>query len=415
MLFIPPTPPPHVNSTFPNVPPTAHENSATVPVASPRPSTHLPGTRSRGGSAPVRTFFGASPPRGGGRAAQKVRHDVGAVAPARKWDICPLDRFVAVAVCLAVFTIARSRAAESGVKITELPDKLRVEIGGELFTEYCYKGAPHVYFYPVIGPGGAKMTRDWPMKDVPGEEHDHPHHRSLWFAHGEVNGVDFWAEPKSFAAGKERPTGQIVHDKFLDVKSDGKEGVIKSLNKWVAPDGTVVLTSEQTVRIYNRPATERLFDFEVTLKAGDKPVVFGDTKEGSMACRVNESIRVTKGKKEPGQGHLVSSEGVRDVAVWGKRANWCDYSGPIDGKTLGIAIFDHPQNPRHPSWWHARDYGLFAVNPFGQHDFEKKPPHTGDMTVEPGKSVTFRYRFYIHEGDEKQAKVAERYAEYAKD
>ena len=79
---------------------------------------------------------------------------------------------------------------------------------------------------------------------------------------------------------------------------------------------------------------------------------------------------------------------------------------------IGIAIFDHPENPRHPTWWHVRDYGLFSANPFGVHDFEKKPKHTGDYTLEAGKSLTFRYRFYYHEGDEVQAKVAERYSDY---
>ena len=87
----------------------------------------------------------------------------------------------------------------------------------------------------------------------------------------------------------------------------------------------------------------------------------------------------------------------------------------MEGKTVGIAIFDHPQNPRHPTWWHVRDYGLFAANPFGQHDFESLADKTaGNLTVPAGKSVTFRYRFYLHEGDEQQAKVAERYKQYVK-
>jgi hypothetical protein len=85
----------------------------------------------------------------------------------------------------------------------------------------------------------------------------------------------------------------------------------------------------------------------------------------------------------------------------------------VEGKTVGVAIFDHPKNPRHPTWWHVRNYGLFAANPFGIHDFEKKSAGAGDMKIAPGQSVTFRYRLYLHEGDEKQARVAERYKEYA--
>lgn len=306
---------------------------------------------------------------------------------------------------LSLVTLLVSPAfAASGVKITEQPDKVRVEINGDLFTEYCFTGAPHVYFYPLLGPGGTPMTRNWPMKEAEGEERDHPHHRSLWYSHGLVNGVDFWAEtPKC---------GKIVHDKFLEVKGGAESGVIRSANKWVAPDGTVTMTDERIFRVYARPNHERLFDFEVTLKAGDGDIVLGDTKEGSMSVRVNESMRLIQPKKQPGKGRIVQSTGVEGDKTWGKRAEWCDYSGPVNGKTVGIAIFDHPSNPKHPTWWHVRDYGLFAANPFGVQDFEKKEAGTGNITIAAGKSVTFKYRFYIHEGDEKAAKVAERYKEY---
>lgn len=309
--------------------------------------------------------------------------------------------------------LAISSQAADGVRITEQADKLRIEINGQLFTEYIFKGAPHVYFYPVLGPGGLAMTRNWPMKEVEGEEHDHKHHRSLWYSHGAVNGVDFWSE--------DQKAGKILHEKFLEIKSGEDSGVVRSQNKWVGPDGKTVLRDERVFRVYARPANERLFDFEITLKAPtDREIVLGDTKEGSMAIRVAESIRVIapkdKGEKKAkdGAGHIVQSTGVRDGDTWGKPAEWCDYYGPIEGKTAGIAIFDHPGNPRHPTTWHVRDYGLFAANPFGLHEFDKKPPGTGNLVIEAGKSVTFKYRFYLHEGDEKMGKVAERYKEYVK-
>jgi hypothetical protein len=268
------------------------------------------------------------------------------------------------------------------VKITQLSDRLHIEINGELFSEYFFQDVPRPYYYPLIGPGGVAMTRNWPMKTTPNEDHDHPHHRSLWFAHGAVNGQDFWSEQKGF--------GKIVHDGFDEVKSGKKEGIIRSKDKWVAASGAIVCTDERILRIY-RPASpgERLFDFEITLHASNGDVVFGDTKEGAMA--------------------------VRDDETWGKRADWCDYYGPVDGKTAGLAIFDHPQNPRHPTWWHVRDYGLFAANPFGQHDFEKlSDKSAGNLTIPAGKSVTFRYRFYLHAGDDQQGKVSQKYQDYVK-
>jgi hypothetical protein len=296
--------------------------------------------------------------------------------------------------------------ADAAVEVKELPGKVRVEIDGELLTEYCYTGASHVYFHPLLGPGGAKMTRSFPMEEVAGEERDHSHHRALWYAHGAVNGVDFWLENKS--------AGRIEHEKFLELKGGEKEGVISSRNRWVAPDGSVPITSLQTFRAYQTNADERIIDFEVTLTAGEKDVVFGDTKEGTMALRINESMRLHKPQNQRGDGRIVNSNGQRDAKVWGQRAAWVDYSGPVDGSMVGIGFFDHPQNPRHPTRWHARDYGLFAANPFAEHEMDSsKPKGSGDLKLPAGESITFRYRIYLHRGDAAEAKVAERFEAYA--
>jgi hypothetical protein len=293
-----------------------------------------------------------------------------------------------------------------GVELTQLADRVRVELNGQLFTEYYFRDVPRPYCYPVMGPGQVAMTRDWPMKNSPNEEHDHPHHRSLWFAHGSVNGYDFWSEEKQF--------GKTVHDGFIEVKSGQESGVIRSRNNWVAADGKVVCRDERTLRFFNpgeRP--ERVMDFEITLFASNGPLTLGDTKEGTMAVRLAETMRL---KGPVGHGHIVNSTGARDGATWGKRADWCDYYGPVAGQTVGLAIFDHPDNPRHPTWWHVRDYGLFAANPFGQHDFEGlrgiRQKDVGNLVIPAGQSVTFRYRFYFHQGDERQAEVAEKYRQY---
>lgn len=311
-----------------------------------------------------------------------------------------------IAISSLLVVLGATVTFAQAVKLTQTDKTIRIEINGKPFTEYHYKDVPRPYFYPLLGPEELPMTRNWPMKDVPGEEHDHPHHRSLWYAYGNVNGLDFWSEEKKW--------NKITHDKFVEVKSGDDVGVIKSRDKWIANDGTLECTDERTVRIYNRPDNERLFDFEITLIAPrDKPVHFGDTKEGAMATRLAESMRLSHGKK-PGEGHIVQSTGVRDNACWGKRAEWTDYYGPVNGKTVGIAIFDHPNNPNHPCWWHARDYGLFAANPFGRRGYEGKNAPEGGLTIPAGKSLTFRYRFYLHEGDDKSAKVAEHFAEWAK-
>jgi len=296
---------------------------------------------------------------------------------------------------------SRKDSTGSGVRITEQPGRLRVEIEGELFTEYRFKDVPRPYFYPLIGPTGVNITRHWPMEEHAHEEHDHPHHRSLWFSHGAVNGHDFWSEQAGF--------GKIVHQKFLEVTSGEQAGVIRSANRWVAQGGKVICTDRRTHRFYNLPEG-RMIDFEVTICASEGELTLGDTKEGLMAIRVAPTMRV---QGEVAAGHIVNSEGIRDKQAWGKRARWCDYYGPLEGQVVGVAIFDHPANPRYPTWWHVRTYGLFAANPFGIHDFEGKPKGTGDLTIAPDESVTFRYRFYFHRGDWRQGRVAEHYERYA--
>jgi hypothetical protein len=111
---------------------------------------------------------------------------------------------------------------------------------------------------------------------------------------------------------------------------------------------------------------------------------------------------------------MLNSEGkVGEKDIWGKRANWVDYSANVDGESLGIAIFDNPANIKHPTYWHARDYGLFAVNPFGEHDFYNDPKRDGSVTISTGQSLTLRYRVVIHHGDATEAHVAAAYDGYA--
>ena len=319
--------------------------------------------------------------------------------------------------------------AASDVKLTPLADRVRVEIGGQLFTEYVYgDGATKPYCYPVLAADGTPLTRDFPMKKTPGEDTDHPWHRSLYFGHSMVNGVDFWNEGKGDAGKSPEAKGKTVHKELLETKS-GKVGVIRSLNYWVAPDGQGVCTDERTIR-FQGDADARMIDYEVTLHAPKAGLVLGDNKDGTMAIRIAQWLTmphksqgggasITGGSNDVAAatisaGHIINSAGNRDADTWGKRAEWCDYYAEHKGKTYGIAIFDHPGNLRHPTWWQVRDYGLFAANPFGKHDFEnlKDQPHAGDHTIPAGGSLTLRYRFVFHNGDEKAAKIAERYADY---
>jgi hypothetical protein len=293
------------------------------------------------------------------------------------------------------------------VQLLELADRIRIEVHGQLFSEYVFRGASKPYLHPILAADGTAFTRDWPMIDGKDFTRDHPHHRSLWYGHGLVNGHDFWRERQG--------TGRIVHESVTTFLN-GNQGTIHAINRWELPDGTVICTDERTIRVHSASDVP-LLDFEITLHASHGPLNLGDTEEGSMAIRLHEQMPVTLKRGElstPGPGRIVNSNGDENIAAWGKRAEWCEYTGTVDGRRVGVAIFDHPTNPRHPTWWHVRPYGLFAANPFGQHDFEKlADEHSGDLAVPAGGSVTFRYRFYFHFGDEETARVADHYQAYA--
>lgn len=316
-----------------------------------------------------------------------------------------MPRCAALVLAAASLTGSLHAAAE-GVTVRDIDGKVRVEVNGNLFTEYHYQNVSRPFLYPILGPGDRPMTRNWPMKEAPGEDRDHPHHRSLWWTHGAVNGVDFWSEGAN--------AGRTVHDRFLSLQSGPDTGVIHSRNVLVAKDGRRVGTVEFLLTFHRR-TEDRVLDWETKVIASEGDLTFGDTKEGTMAIRLNETMRLKPNKENAGQpkGRIVTSEGVRDDATWGKRAAWVDYQGLVQGERLGVAIFDHPSNPRHPTWWHVRDYGLFAANPFGIHDFERKPAGTGDLVVARGENLHFRYRFVFHRGDEQAARVAALFQEYA--
>jgi hypothetical protein len=90
-----------------------------------------------------------------------------------------------------------------------------------------------------------------------------------------------------------------------------------------------------------------------------------------------------------------------------------DYFGQLDGKTVGVAIMDNPSNPRYPTYWHSRNYGLFAANPFGLRDFTGDKTKDGSMKIEKGQRLRFRYRVVIHPGDLNSANIAGLYKKYA--
>ncbi|HDI75628.1 MAG TPA: hypothetical protein ENF55_06695, partial [Thermoprotei archaeon] len=198
--------------------------------------------------------------------------------------------------------------------------------------------------------------------------------------------------------------GKIVHRKVRIARSGSVLALLKANSIWVTPQGEALLEDYRTITVYALPPEERIIDLEITIKALKKYVFFNDTKEGGVfATRVADEIDVIDG------GKIVDSEGREyEKNVWGKRADWCDYYGVIDGITAGYAIFDHPDNIRHPCHWHVRDYGMFCPNISSSF-----PDFPGCLELAPEETLKLKYRMYIHKGDHEKAKVSQKYLEYA--
>lgn len=291
---------------------------------------------------------------------------------------------------------ANAKLAAAEITVEKSEHGATVKIDGQLFTEYRTHSGSKPILWPLIGPTGKPVTRAYPMDSGPAEKKDHPHHRSLWFTHGDVNGISFWHETGG------NPT--IKHKQFVKMQGD----TIITENNWIDPQGNKHLADRRTLR-FAADDDHRWIDFDITLTAGDKPVRLGDTKEGSFGVRVAGTMKVDAQQG----GRIFSSSGHQDNAAWGKPAAWVDYHGPVDGQTVGIAILNHPDSFRFPTYWHVRTYGLFAANPFGLKAFTAGKQQ-GDYKLPPGESITLKYRVLLHRGDHLEGKVAAAFAAYAK-
>lgn len=226
--------------------------------------------------------------------------------------------------------------------------------------------------------------------------YDHPHHKGVWNSVDEVNGIKFWKED-----------GRIQTASLEVLETRGTAASMKVLNNWLGTDGTPLLTETAVIRV----DAGRLFSYDITFQAREQPVEFEDTKEGMFAIRLPNSMR-----ESVAGGPVVGSDGREGTkALWGRTFPWIDYVGPVDGRLLGVTIMDHPGNPRK-SRYHVRDYGLFALNPFGQGSYTKGTDDVQPaepLHLKPGESVRFRYGLYVHTGDVHEGRVAAAYERFA--
>ena len=309
-------------------------------------------------------------------------------------------------ICLGPAANGEMNAAELDARLSKDGKKVAVTVDGKPFAEYLTKSGPKPIIWPIIGPTGKRMTREYPMANKGKHEaEDHIHHRSMWFTHGNVNGINFWAEydPNNLPEN----AGEIKHREFVKIES-GKTATIVARNDWRKMiDGTKVCEDETTIT-FGADADARWIDYDITVKACDKPVAFADNKEGCFGIRTAAPL---KPDAKMG-GVLLNSKGQKNDNAWGKAAEWVDYSGKLDGEKLGISMMNHPSSFRYPTHWHARTYGLCSANPFGLSYFVGEGAN-GAYTIPVGGSMTLRYRVLFHKGDAKEAKVDEAFKAYS--
>ena len=298
-----------------------------------------------------------------------------------------------------------------------------IKFNGQLFAEYVTDQANKPYLAPVFGPTGQQMTRNFPMKVIEGEQHDHPHHRGICFGNEGLAGITTWGEPGSLreaeakkpgsTKGRLEGIGAIKHRAYKELKADAHEAVVVAVSDITDHSGRKLLEEEHRMA-FRADSDTRTIDFDIDYIASEGPVKFEDKKDAGFSIRLPSEMVVEIDKNKKGTGHIINSEGITDGAAWGKRAKWCDYYGTVGGEALGVAMLNHPSSYRYPTPWHVRTYGLFTANPFASRAFDK---NAEDCTFElkKGEHLKLRHRLIFHKGDEKSAKIAEAFEAYAKE
>jgi hypothetical protein len=341
------------------------------------------------------------------------------------------------ALAAAALVVLASAAAFSqdrpAVVVQELPGERRVEVSvaGQPFTAYVWpERLTKPVLHPIRSARGTLVTRGFPLDPRPRERVDHPHHVGLWLSYGDVNGVDFWNNSEALSPAEQAKMGRIEHE-AIERRATGRgRGQLVVTARWRMPDGSVAL-HERTRFAFGASATTRSIERVTELTAGDREVRFGDNKEGLLGLRVARALEEPSDKPEvftdaagrPGavavldnagvSGVYTSSEGITGPAVWGTRGLWMALAGRVDGEDLVLLMVDHPQNPGHPTHWHARGYGLFAANPLGPSVFTPgaKPL---DFTLAPRASATFRHLLSILPGPFSRERAESVAAEFAR-
>lgn len=313
--------------------------------------------------------------------------------------------------CVAWALLLVSTMLAGSVEFKRAQNQIEVSIGGKPFTTY-YLAAETAkpYLMPLQTASGVVISRNFPVgNDVSGADPRassfEPHQRPLYFGHGDVDGLDFWGEPvfdHFFGDHASQPYGHMT----LKAVEQAGDGTIRASFRLLDPNQRQIGEETQTYTFRGDDRT-RTIDCEFVLHATNGPIVMGDTKEGTFGIRLNAELSAP-------HDHMLNSHGSRgERAIWGKPADWVNYSGTVSGKPVGIVVFDSPASFHHPTPWHARAYGLLAANPFALREFTRDPNQDGSWTIPEGHSLRFRYRVLLYDGELTPDRIAELNTQYS--
>jgi hypothetical protein len=259
--------------------------------------------------------------------------------------------------------------------------------GLEITRYHFGPGLQRPFLFPVIGPAGRSLTR----MGHPHDPETHSHHNSVWLSHNDVGGVDFWSD---------RRLGTVRHKRIVKYEDEGEKSYLVAENEWVDKDGKVLLNETRTVSVLLLESNEWLLVIDSTFTAKDKSITLGKTPFGFLGVRMAKTLGVNDGG-----GRIRNSEGgVNEKEVLWKQARWVDYSGAIEnGKIEGITLFDHPQNPNHPSCFHVRNDGWMGAS----------LTYDGPRDIGPDKPLHLRYGLYVHSDRKPPADIEKQWKRFA--
>lgn len=279
-----------------------------------------------------------------------------------------------------------------------------IRLGGEPFTAFHYgEKWDKPFLHPLRAASGALVSRGYPLEPAEGEARDHPWHRGLWYGHGDINGEDFWRE-----LGPEK-TARIVAAGRPSLETRGARVRLTARLLLRARGGKDIGSLWEEFSFW-QTGRVRFIEAVVTLIADrGAPLRMGDTEDGGFGIRLADAFREDRGAR------LLNSEGLEGSGrIWGKRARWVDYSAMVGAERIGVAMFDHPSNFRHPTGWHARGYSLCSANPFAAGDFAGDKSKAGNHTIPAGTRLALRYQVVIHPGSPEEAGIERLYRDFAR-